>query len=63
MAAIRRHWLDVLLFELVGVGMGMLIGVFISDDAQTISGYGDTTNRIDNLSSLFAVPSSTPLDS
>lgn len=38
---VRRRWPDVLLFELVGVGLGMLIGVFVSDNAQTISGFGD----------------------
>lgn len=40
---IRRTWLDFLLFELIGAGLGMLIGIFISDQAQSISGFVDPT--------------------
>lgn len=40
---IRRAWLDVFLFELIGAGLGMLIGVFISDQAQTTNGLTDPT--------------------
>ena len=42
-AGIRRAWLDVLLFELVGAGMGMLIGIFVSGQSQTADGLTDPT--------------------
>lgn len=40
---IRRLWLDFLLFELLGAGLGMIISVFISTQAQTINGLTDPT--------------------
>jgi len=44
MAAMRRVWVDFLLFELVGVGLGMMIGIFVSDQAQSASGLTDPTH-------------------
>jgi len=43
MAGIRRAWLDFMLFELVGVGLGMMIGIFVSDQAQSANGLTDPT--------------------
>jgi hypothetical protein len=42
-ARISRAWLDFLLFELVGAGLGMLIGIFVSGQSQAANGLTDPT--------------------
>jgi len=42
-ALLRRRWLDVVLFALVGAGLGMLVGVFTSVQTEALDGRFDPT--------------------